>query len=365
MAPTQPIVALFGYEMSTFTIKIRHILKLKQIPYTFVTVPTMMPRPLLRDNFHLTYRKIPVLAIGRELYCDTSLITEALEHFFPASEGYQSIYPRAQDGRDYRPIIRGFASYWTDRPLFRVTCGLMPASIWRSSFGTDRAQLIGHRLDPDKLEKKLPENLMKLDHQLSMLEPLLTTGTEGPWIFSTATPSLADVSLYYELLWGWDISSGEMTSSLTMGDATNSKEAGMKPVFNAQRYPGVWGWYQRMKRYFDELPETEEDRSTDVEAVLQQMREAPALGRRSVLLPTPRSVVEDLCNRTGLKEGALVSVAPDDTGRDDPTVGTLVALSPEEVVIKPKPLEQPATVETRIHFPMLGFVVRPVKEANL
>lgn len=27
----------------------------------------MMPRPILRDNFHLTYRKIPVLAIGREV----------------------------------------------------------------------------------------------------------------------------------------------------------------------------------------------------------------------------------------------------------------------------------------------------------
>lgn len=27
----------------------------------------MMPRPVLRDNFNLTYRKIPVLAIGREV----------------------------------------------------------------------------------------------------------------------------------------------------------------------------------------------------------------------------------------------------------------------------------------------------------
>lgn len=132
-----PVVALFGYEMSTFTIKIQHVLKLKQIPYKFITVsplsltetlanilrrqvPTMMPRPILRDNFNLTYRKIPVLAIGRELYCDTSLICEALEHFFPPSEGYQSIYPEALDGRTYRPLIRGFASYWTDRPIFRV-----------------------------------------------------------------------------------------------------------------------------------------------------------------------------------------------------------------------------------------------------
>jgi len=94
MAPKPPIVALFGYDASTFTLKIRLALRLKQIPYTFIPVPSMLPRPLLRNNFHLTYRKIPVLAIGREIYCDTSLIVEALEHFFPESEGYRTLYPK-------------------------------------------------------------------------------------------------------------------------------------------------------------------------------------------------------------------------------------------------------------------------------
>lgn len=48
-----------------------------------------------------------------------------------------------------------------------------------------------------------------------------------------------------------------------------------------------------------------------------------------------------------------------------PTIGTLVATSPEEVVIKPQPAETPPTVETRIHFPRLGFVVRPVNKSSL
>lgn len=94
MASNTPLVTLFGYDSSTFTLKVRLALRLKQIPYTFVAVPTMMPRPLLRENFHLTYRKIPVLAIGKEIYCDSSIILEALEHFFPESEGYQSLYPK-------------------------------------------------------------------------------------------------------------------------------------------------------------------------------------------------------------------------------------------------------------------------------
>lgn len=50
------------------------------------------------------------------------------------------------------------------------------------------------------------------------------------------------------------------------------------------------------------------------------------------------------------------------TSIDSPTLGTLVALSPEEVVITPRKLDDtPAEVDVRIHFPRLGFVVRPWK----
>lgn len=96
----------------------------------FLLVPSMMPRHVLKDNFHLTYRKIPVLAIGnevtatpllicmamlntsRQIYCDTSLIIEVLEYRF--SDSRPSVYPPAADGKTNRALIRGFASYWTD-----------------------------------------------------------------------------------------------------------------------------------------------------------------------------------------------------------------------------------------------------------
>lgn len=363
MAEQPPVVILFGYEASTFTLKVRLALKIKQIPYYFITVPSMMPRPLFKDTFGLTYRKIPVLAIGKELYCDTSLICEALEHFFPESEGYQSLYPTAADGRSYRPMIRGFASYWTDRPLFRVTTGLIPSSVWRTSFGQDRAGLIGHRLDPDKLEKKVPENLSRLDMQLSMLEPLFDN-KDTPWIFSTNSPSMADISVYYQLSWGSDIAAGRLINNLTGGGTADTNEEGATAVFNAQRYPALYAWYKTLERYLENLPstETKDPAFTDV---LEQLKSSPSLGRKSLLLPTPRSSHAELDRKCGLLEGVLVSVAPDDTGRDDPTTGTLVALSPEEIVLKPQILEKPAEVQTRIHFPRLGFVVRPAGRPRL
>ncbi|TKA34264.1 hypothetical protein B0A50_00244 [Salinomyces thailandicus] len=361
--PTPPVV-LFGYEASTFTLKIRLALKLKQIPYTFITVSSMMPRPRLRDTFNLTYRKIPILLIGKELYCDTSLIVEALEHFFPESEGYRTLYPTAADGRDYRPMIRGFASYWTDRPLFRVTTGLIPSSVWRTSFGDDRAELIGHRLDPEKLEKKVPENLSRLDMQLSLLEPLFANNDDSPWIFSTSSPSLADVSLFYQLSWGSDIAAGRLINNLTGGGTSDTDTTGATPVFNAKRYPALFTWYTTFQRYIDNLPSTE-TMDPDFEDVVRWIQKSPTLGKKSLLLPTPRSSHAELDRKTGLTEGTVVSVAPDDTGRADPTIGTLVVMSPEEVVIKPQPLEKPAEVDVRMHFPRLGFVVRPADKAKL
>lgn len=50
---------------------------------------------------------------------------------------------------------------------------------------------------------------------------------------------------------------------------------------------------------------------------------------------------------------------------DSPTIGALVALSPEEVIITPRRLNGDASVDVRVHFPRLGFVVRPVDQSKL
>lgn len=90
-----------------------------------------------------------------------------------------------------------------------------------------------------------------------------------------------------------------------------------------------------------------------------QLPQAPRLVR------TPNKVHAELSQQTGLLPGAKVSIAPDDTGRDNPTIGTLIALSPEEVVIKPEKLEQKAAMEVFIHFPRLGFVIRIQRSPKL
>jgi glutathione S-transferase len=316
----------------------------------------MLPRPLLTSTFALYYRKIPILLIGRDLYCDTSLIIEALEHFFPASAGYGTVYPAfpGLDEWSYKGLARGFANFWIDKPLFRTTTGLIPPSVWSTSFGQDRAQLVGHTLSAEKLGRKIPQNLAMLDSHLAMLEPGFKQ--QGKWAIPTCTPSLADISLYYQLRWGIDIAAGKGIENLSGGATKDTNEDGAGKVFNETRYPGLWSWFHAFEKYIESLPDTQ---STNPERWLDEINESKMVAEDQVLLP---SVVEYVEVQSDLVPGVSVIVAPDDTGRNSPTVGTLVKIGVEEVVIRPN---EKAEVDVLVHFPRLGFVVKVVDGPRL
>lgn len=377
---TLPPIALFGYDSSPFTRKVQLTLRLLQLPYNFLVVPSMMPRPILVDNFNLTYRKIPVLAIGRDIIVDTSLIVEYL-HAHPALKTWHDEHRKDDSGyvgREAHHDARGrvlsrlLSSFFTDRPLFRLTTGLIPSVVWRTKFGEDRAGLIGHKLDPDKLERKVPRNLVSLDTYLSVLEPMFA---EGGWMLASEEPSLADLSLYYQLEWGMNISEGIGIEDLTGGETFDGTGEGMKAVFNRDRYPGLHDWFNRFKSFADGLPAVE-DRiergdTKGVERVMGRLRDTER-SEEVALLSTPNGRLGEMEDKLGVKYGAKVSVAPDDTGRGDPTVGTLIAASPEEVVIEPDLPEavgkegKRATVDgIRLHFPRVGFIVSPIRASKL
>lgn len=379
MTHNLPPIVLFGYDSSPFTQKIRLSLRLLQLPYTFVLVPSMMPRPVLVDYFNLTYRKIPVLAIGREVIADTSLIVEWL-HSDPHLKAYRD-ERTGKDGADSgqevhhdargRVLARLLGSHYTDRPLFRLTTGLIPGAVWRTRFGEDRAGLIGHKLDANKLERKVPGNLAGLDTFLSLLEPLFA---DGGWVLGGEKPSAADVNLYYQLDWGEKISRGEGIEDLTGERATNGSGEGMREVFNRDRYPGLHAWFDKFTKYIEALPsmETRVERGDEqsVDGIMRQLEQTER-DQEVPLLPTPNASLGGLDERIGLSLGSRVSVAPRDTGHNDPTTGTLTGISPEEVVIVPDVPEavgkagKKARVEgVRVHFPRVEFVIIPAKEVK-
>ena len=77
---TTPI--LHHYPMSPFAEKARLMLGFKGLAWQSVYIPSVMPKP---DVVALTggYRRTPLLQIGADIWCDTSLIATVLEHLKP------------------------------------------------------------------------------------------------------------------------------------------------------------------------------------------------------------------------------------------------------------------------------------------
>lgn len=73
-----PPVILFDYPFSPYAKKIRILFAAAGIPYKRCDVPMVLPRPTLLD-LDITFRRIPVLAIGGDVYCDSALIIDIIQ----------------------------------------------------------------------------------------------------------------------------------------------------------------------------------------------------------------------------------------------------------------------------------------------
>ena len=98
---------LHHYPISPFSEKIRLILGHKKLAWKSVIIPPIMPKP---DVLALTggYRKTPFMQVGSDIYCDSALICDVLEHVQPEP----TLYPPHLKG-----VCRVFAQ-WADTTLF-------------------------------------------------------------------------------------------------------------------------------------------------------------------------------------------------------------------------------------------------------
>ena len=79
---------LHHYDLSPFSEKVRLAFGLKGLDWRSVDIPIWPPRP---DTVPLTagYRRVPVLQVGADVYCDTLLILREIDRRFPEP----SLYP--------------------------------------------------------------------------------------------------------------------------------------------------------------------------------------------------------------------------------------------------------------------------------
>ena len=194
---------------------------------------------------------------------------------------------------------------------------------------------------------------------MSLLEPTFRSGT---WAFPARTPSLADLSLYYQLRWGIDIAAGRGIYDLSGGGAKDTAHDVAATVFNEGRFPGLWRWFHAFEKHIAALPDTETTIDKSDKTWIDVLRNTPLLAEDRMLVPSAAQQHPTLDLQHGLKPGVLVSIVPDDTGRGNPTLGTLVRIGVEEVVITPS---EEAELAVQIHFPRLGFLIRTVDKSKL
>lgn len=322
-------VVLYRYDASPFSHKIDNALLLKNIPHEKVNVSSTLPRPEITDYLGITYRRIPILAIGNDVYCDTSIIVNAIERRFPAINGYGTLFPLGKHGKKADTgLIKAFAKFYGDNTLFPPATALIPWNKLSPAFLKDRGALRGAPIDLDALSNNVGISQSVLSTHLSLVEEQLSDSRE--WLFDSELPSLADISVHFVLVWAKSFD-------------------GKGSLFDVKRIPNTLQWINRLNEYLNKLkvaqtPPVNLDGLVAAQKIMSSSHESYSVVGFDSIEAT----------RLGLKEGQKVQVTAEDNGRNYHTVGKLVALNREEIVLE----VQGSKGLIRCHFPRLGFSIR-------
>ena len=296
---------LHHYDASPFSEKVRKLFAAKRLPWRAVTQPSIMPKP---DLVPLTggYRKIPVLQIGADVFCDTLLVVRTLEWLHPTP----TLYPGGTVGTCHAWNL------WADRLLFQPVVAVVFAEIGQfvpQAFIDDRTRMMPGR-DFAELPAMAPSARDQLRGLVATLESQLADAR--PWLLGAAF-SLADAACFHPL-WFLRVAPGAL---------------GMLDEF-----PRTRSWTAAV----DALGHGDPSPMEPAEALAVAREAAPAA-----------TVAADARDPAGLAPGQHVTVVPDDYGFD-PVTGELVFSTPHEVALR---RTDPAVGEVVVHFPRVGFRV--------
>ncbi|KAJ4290231.1 hypothetical protein N0V90_010446 [Kalmusia sp. IMI 367209] len=281
-----------------------------------------MPRPDL-EKLGIKYRRIPILAIGRDIYLDTRLIIRKLEERFPDGK-------LGGDNPDQRFVQKLLERYMIEGPVFREAAGLVPSAFLKDpKFAEDRRGFLGRNWTPEEMEEGRPECLLYVRNLFDLLETtILADGRK--WILGTAKPTLADIEAIWPLDW-----------------AVNMKSM-PSHVVSAIEFPNVYAWIARFRAALDDGAS-----SAAEEPTVMSGEDAVKLIRTSTMSDAQDAVKEN--DPQGFEQGTKVEMYASDWGTEHKDSGRLVGLASDEVTIMVEGM-----VELRLHAPRTGFRVTAV-----
>jgi glutathione S-transferase len=297
-----PELILHQYAMSPFSEKVRKVLALKRLPWRAVEQPMWNPKPQLVP---LTggYRRIPVLQIGADVYCDTACIVRELEVRHPSPPAFP-------------PGMRGaveMIAWWADRQLFAAAAVLVLASAGATlppEFRADREKMVPGL----KIDQLPPQAPYARDQLRAFCRALDRQLDERAFLLGDAF-SVADAAVFHAL---WFARMDPAAAAIVSAE------------------PAVSAWFARVEGLGHGLP-------TPMSA-----EEALAVAAASA---SATVATEDPGDPNGRKPGDRVTVTPDDYALD-PVAGELVALTATDVAIR---RSDPQVGDVVVHFPRAGF----------
>ncbi len=304
------------YPSSPFSEKIRLMFGYKNLPWKSVVIPSIAPKP---DLVALTggYRKTPVLQIGSDIYCDTALISDVLEHLQPLP----TLYPEPSKG-----LARTLA-HWADNTLFwtAMAYSMQPKGL---------AQLFDHTppqaaqafMDDRKAMRSGSPRMHFADAAgayKSYLRRLSDMLDSGPFLLGDV-PCITDFASYHPLWF------------------TRTRTSVLADILNVT--PAVLEWMDRLHA----IGHGSFEKYSAQEAIEVAAASSPALLHDDIFQ-----------DEHGIALGSRVHVTSESFG-PEPTIGELIAATRMHYTLRRED-ERAGTVH--VHFPRIGYVLKEAKLA--
>lgn len=312
VSPQHKVIA-WDYQFAPNAQKSRNLLHAAGIPYTICEQPFVQPRPILQ-NLGITYRRVPVNSIGKDVFIDNRAFIDAVEEIFPQQALATTKHDHAYEAYGYR-------NFW-------IILASLPVVFLTPELIKERHDLFPVFGKANYKELR-PSAMAELKSFLNMIErDFLKDATDAEPYIGGAKAGIADI----HAVW------------IPKFALETLKYGIEEPGFGKEDLPKVHRWCAAFPAH---VPENQP------ELINEETARSQILGSEYAA----KEIGVDEKDPTGLKSGQKVYVQTSDDNAPENAQqhGSLVGLNDRRIVIQ---------IENglRIHFPRVGYAVLPASQ---